>query len=815
MATAGAAGASDCNPCGLELLKELAKCAWDLVNPLPDLVKCFQGLNDCYNEPNPAGCISAVLDCLAAAGKEVPYLGTALTLYCCAENLSYACDGDGLGGPSLCGNSPGGGSGGPGLLGLGNPAVSRRAVDLAGAAFANPLGSDAYPGMPEVAVAALRARAVLEVFSRIFGGNNWLMAGVSPNFQPWFELLSASVAADSEEGHRLSAAEETALRSHPFALDFSEERIGAFVARWNRTMDYYAAGTLDSGDVPQGQSDDFIARDSFLAQVALAEQAQQESEAAGFATPFDELAAKIEQLRAFLHQPTGGICAQVRLRIEQDAVIARDAFQATLEIENGTETPLTEVAVDLAVANEAGEIVTPQFLIPEPSLRGLGAIDGTGEVAPGTTGVAQWDILPTTDTAITGPTVYFVSGTIRYRQNGALTRVPLAPTAITVYPLAQLHLTYFHERDVLADDPFTEEVEPSVPYSLAVMVRNDGYGAARNVRITSAQPKIVDNEKGLFVDFQIIATQVNGQNLVPSLTANFGDIGPGQIGIGRWLLKSTLQGLFVDYSADFKHLDGLGEERASIIQSVEIKELIRLVELEGAFDDGLPDMLVNDFPDIQDLPDALYLSDGSVEPVAIQTTGEFTGALAPDQLELTLVATPRAGWTYLRLPDPADDRFELVEVLRPDGATLGVGNVVWRTDRTFIGGGKRPVMERRLHLLDHDSPGRYTLRYEMRAEPDLTPPTSAVAALPARSFPNIPLAWSGTDTGGSGLATYDIYVSDNGGPFALWLEKTTLSGAVYPGEFGHTYGFYSVATDLAGNREPGPDQPDAVTTADR
>lgn len=804
-------GPSTCNPCGTELLAKIAKCLWDLLNPLPDPVKCLKGLSDCYSEPNPAACISAILDCLAALGKEVPYLGTGITLFCCADDLSYACGGGGLGGPSLCGNGPGGS--GNGLFSGSN---SSRKVGLAApGVFPNPLGPNAYPGMAEVAVAALHVRAVLDVFAEILGGPQWLPPMQSGNFQPWFELLATAVAVSGEDGERISASEDTALRSHPFAADFSAEEVAGFIARWNRTVDYYAAGILASSDVPAGQSVDFIARDRLEALLARAEQAALEAEAAGHLSVFEELKLSLQQLRDFLYQPSGGICAQVRLRIEQEAVIARDAFRATLEVVNGADTPLTDIAVEVTVANEAGEIVTPQFLIPAPRLTGLGAIDGAGEVAAGTTGIAVWDILPTTDTAITVPTVYHVGGSITYRQNGALTIVPLAPSPITVHPLAQLHLTYFHERDVRADDPFTDEVEPSVPYSLAVMVQNTGFGAARNLRITSAQPVIVDNEKGLFVDFQIIATEVAGLNLVPSLTAAFGDVVPGAVRIGRWLFKSTLQGQFVEYTADFEHLDGLGEQRASIIQSVDIKELIRLVNLEGAFADGLPDMLVNDFPDLEDLPDALYLSDGSVAPVTTLISGSFDGTVGPDSLEVTLTTTPRTGWTYVRVPDPANGRYRLAQVRRPDGRLLGVGNTAWTTDRTFIGGGKRPILEHNLHLLDHDSLGRYTLTFEPVPEPDLETPSSAVVALPASSFPQIPLAWTGTDTGGSGLAAFDIYVSVDGGPFALWLERTTLSGAVYPGEADHAYAFYSVAVDEAGNREPTPSAADATTTTDR
>ena len=50
---------------------------------------------------------------------------------------------------------------------------------------------------------------------------------------------------------------------------------------------------------------------------------------------------------------------------------------------------------------------------------------------------------------------------------------------------------------------------------------------------------------------------------------------------------------------------------------------------------------------------------------------------------------------------------------------------------------------------------------------DAGPPTSSVAPLPAiENSPSFTVSWSGQDdAGGSGIATYDVYVSDNGGPF--------------------------------------------------
>jgi hypothetical protein len=94
---------------------------------------------------------------------------------------------------------------------------------------------------------------------------------------------------------------------------------------------------------------------------------------------------------------------------------------------------------------------------------------------------------------------------------------------------------------------------------------------------------------------------------------------------------------------------------------------------------------------------------------------------------------------------------------------------------------------------------------------DASAPYSSVAALPSSSYPNFPVYWSGDDRGGSGVNFFDIYVSVDGGPFAPWLQHTTLSGSLYGGTMGSTYAFYSVATDSAGNRESAPLAPDAQT----
>ncbi|MCZ8191304.1 MAG: right-handed parallel beta-helix repeat-containing protein, partial [Microcystis sp. LE19-338.1B] len=50
--------------------------------------------------------------------------------------------------------------------------------------------------------------------------------------------------------------------------------------------------------------------------------------------------------------------------------------------------------------------------------------------------------------------------------------------------------------------------------------------------------------------------------------------------------------------------------------------------------------------------------------------------------------------------------------------------------------------------------------------------------------------WTGNDDeNGSGIASFDVYVSENGGNFTLWLDNTTLTEASYRGQPGKSYAF--------------------------
>ncbi|MCX6361452.1 MAG: hypothetical protein NT029_16735 [Armatimonadetes bacterium] len=90
---------------------------------------------------------------------------------------------------------------------------------------------------------------------------------------------------------------------------------------------------------------------------------------------------------------------------------------------------------------------------------------------------------------------------------------------------------------------------------------------------------------------------------------------------------------------------------------------------------------------------------------------------------------------------------------------------------------------------------------------DGTAPTSSVAALPAVSVDTpVPVSWTASDqAGASGVARVDLYASEDGGPYlAVGAREAGATSLLFPGTLGHTYTFYCVAVDAAGNREAAP-----------
>jgi hypothetical protein len=94
---------------------------------------------------------------------------------------------------------------------------------------------------------------------------------------------------------------------------------------------------------------------------------------------------------------------------------------------------------------------------------------------------------------------------------------------------------------------------------------------------------------------------------------------------------------------------------------------------------------------------------------------------------------------------------------------------------------------------------------------DTLPPSSAVRPLPEVSPRDFTVRWSGSDGAGSGIASYDLFVSADAGPWRPWLSGATATEALFRGEPGVIYHFYSIARDGVGHTELLSAVPDAGT----
>jgi hypothetical protein len=97
---------------------------------------------------------------------------------------------------------------------------------------------------------------------------------------------------------------------------------------------------------------------------------------------------------------------------------------------------------------------------------------------------------------------------------------------------------------------------------------------------------------------------------------------------------------------------------------------------------------------------------------------------------------------------------------------------------------------------------------------DTEAPIVTVDALPEYVGRDFTISWSGTDTGGSGIASYDVQYRVDGGDWANWIVDATFSSAVFAaGQDGKFYEFRARGEDRAGNVEIFA-VPEASTTVD-
>lgn len=439
---------------------------------------------------------------------------------------------------------------------------------------------------------------------------------------------------------------------------------------------------------------------------------------------WDYFSEALDTYQGHFEEEQSSVCSSITLQFSQHMTMTRQAFRGTLSVYNGhATTALQNARLELIVKDADGnEATSHEFQINLEKLQGFtgtASLDGEWSLGADETGVATILFIPTRYAAPDHPVYWSFGGRLTYLDpytNLEVTRT-LAPIPLEVRPSPVLNLTYFMQRDVYADDPLTEEVEQGEEAEFALLINNIGNGDATNVNMVTDQPQIIDNEKGLLIDFEIISAQVNGQDkalaLGESVATAFGTIPSQQTLYAQWWFTSSLLGHFRTYDVKATHVTSYGNEDLSLLDEVTIHEMIHGLDVPQADGSSLYAWLVNDVADAEDQPDAVYLSDGGVEPLQLFASASLQRI---SDLEYWLTVTPDgSGWNYGSLPDPTAGMQKVVSVTRmSDSKPLG-SRGVWQT-WCRMPDGKNPVHEYTLHFAD-DLPASTAETYRLIFEP--------------------------------------------------------------------------------------------------
>ncbi|THT97697.1 DUF11 domain-containing protein [Lampropedia puyangensis] len=375
-----------------------------------------------------------------------------------------------------------------------------------------------------------------------------------------------------------------------------------------------------------------------------------------------------------LAQAADAVCAEVKIVIEQKLSLERQAFDARMIITNGlTDQKLENVSIELLFFDENNTPInatTDPNAVGSPFFFRTDRVEGVNSLTAGTINekaVADinWLIIPSAGTGgdQSQGKVYYIGAKLTYTIEGKTETVEVTPEFIVVRPQPLLELDYFLPRDVHGDDPFTAPVEPPEPFTLGVRVKNVGAGVSYKTHIESAQPKIVENDQGLLVGFEILGGFVGDQPAGKSLLLNFGDVDGGTAATGRWNMVTTLSGKFVEFDASFTHADSLGGAVTSLLSAVRTHTLVSDVLVDLAGRDQIRDFLARDGSVLR-----VYESDGNDTEVLDQSDrASLSSQGATSALSFPPVAN---GFAYARVPDPSRGSQAIGAVRRSDGYIL-------------------------------------------------------------------------------------------------------------------------------------------------
>ena len=458
----------------------------------------------------------------------------------------------------------------------------------------------------------------------------------------------------------------------------------------------------------------------------------------GIATWTDLMGSARKDMLQYMETQSENTCAQVKLEIQQKLVLTRQAFRGTLTIENGSSNAIEDILVDVNSTNmETGFMATSREMqISIEKIEGFeGDKDGAWRLGAGKKGVATILFIPTKYAAPENITTYSFGGTLSFKDGSTTQNRSLYPVSLQVKPTPELDLTYFMQRDVYGDNPLTTDVvEPVIPAEFSVLIHNKGYGDANNVRMITKKPKIVENEKGLLIDFDIISSSLNGGEktmaLDDDIATQFGTIAAGTASYATWDLTASLMGHFTEYDVSVTHVTDYGNPDLSLLDRVTIHELIHSMNATIG-DKVYRAWITNDEPDAEDAPDHIYFANGTDEELATLSEETRMERIDATHYRVTVPTNVPRNWFYTTVANPAGKYAKILSITdETNNRPLDAANF-WTTDYTMKDG-IDPQLDYRLHIADIVS-GKGTNSYIVEFEPipELRLDVKSITTVPA------------------------------------------------------------------------------------
>ena len=458
----------------------------------------------------------------------------------------------------------------------------------------------------------------------------------------------------------------------------------------------------------------------------------------GIPTWTDLMGSARKDMLQYMETQSENTCAQVKLEIKQKLVLTRQAFRGTLTIENGSSNAIEDILVNVNATNmETGFMATSREMqISIEKIEGFeGEKDGAWRLGAGKKGVATILFIPTKYAAPENITTYSFGGTLSFKDGSTTQNRSLFPVSLQVKPTPELDLTYFMQRDVYGDNPLTTDVvEPVIPAEFSVLIHNKGYGDANNVRMITKKPKIVENEKGLLIDFDIISSSLNGGEktmaLDDDIATQFGTIAAGTASYATWDLTASLMGHFTEYDVSVTHVTDYGNPDLSLLDRVTIHELIHSMNATIG-DKVYRAWITNDEPDAEDAPDHIYFANGTDEELVTLSEQTRMERIDATHYRVTVPTNVPRNWFYTAVANPAGKYAKILSITdETNNRPLDAANF-WTTDYTMKDG-IDPQLDYRLHIADIVSgKGTNTYIVEFEPIPELRLDVKSITTVPA------------------------------------------------------------------------------------